>query len=185
MSAPTPWGSPSAGPPQGGPAGPRPRQGAAGCIRPFIIVVLLAGALYWLFGVNHGTRSTAAPVDTSTVSVTVTDTSADPTDTTDTSTYPAYPTDTTDTSTGDDGVITAGDCLSVDGPQPTATETVDVSNITQVDCGSATAQYKVIGVEPFTTDMNSCATDYPDSTAALLDQGPYISDVYCVVDAAS
>jgi hypothetical protein len=124
-------------------------------------MLVLAGTLYWLFGANHDSGSSAAPA-------------------TDSST--AAP-DVPDTSTTDDGVET-GDCLSVDDPQPSATGTVDVSNIAKVDCGSSSAQYKVIGVEVFSTDMNSCATDYPASTASLLDQGPYISNVYCVVDAS-
>lgn len=163
MSAQTPWGSPST-PQKRGQA-----QNGAGCIGLTVVILLLAGALYWLFGVNHETHYAASP-------------------TTDTSTSTGAPdTSTTaaDSSTTDTGVIETGDCLSVDGPQPTSTGTVDVSNITKVDCGSSSAQYKVIGVEPLTTDMNSCATDYPDATSALLDQGTYFSEVYCVVDASS
>ena len=183
MSTPTPWGSPGSGAPQGGPQPPRQRRpGNGGYVRPLIVLLVLAGALFWLIGANHDSQSTAAPVDTTTFSAPIpTDTS----DTSDTATDDSATDTATDTSTADDGAITAGDCLSVDGPQPTSTETVDVSNITQVDCGSSAAQYKVIGVEPFTTDMNSCTTDYPDSTASLLDQGAYFSDVYCVVDATS
>lgn len=170
MSTPTPWGSPSAPqddqPPHvpfgGSPSGPQ-RPGRArdysGCIRPFIVIAILAGFLIWLFAANHETNYSASPTDTSTA--------------------------VSDTATATDDSIEAGDCLSVDGPQPTGTGTVDVSNITQVDCGSSSAQYKVIGVEPFTTDMNSCATDYPQATSALLDQEAYFSEVYCVVDASS
>lgn len=163
MSAQTPWGSPST------PQKRNQGQAGAGCIRPTVVILLLAGALYWLFGVNHEKNYAASPT---------TDAS--------TSTYaPDASTTTADASTTDDGVIETGDCLSVDGPQPTSTGTVDVSNITKVDCGSSSAQYKVIGVEALTTDMNSCTTNYPDATSALLDQGPYFSAVYCVVDASS
>lgn len=163
MSAQTPWGSPNT------PQKRNQAQAGAGCIGLTVVVLLLAGALYWLFGVNHETNYAASP-------------------TTDTSTSTAAPdtsTTSADTSTADDGVIETGDCLSVDGSQPTSTGTVDVSNITKVDCGSSSAQYKVIGVEPLTTDMNSCSTDYPDATSALLDQGTYFSEVYCVVDSSS
>ncbi|MBR7836305.1 hypothetical protein KDL01_23710 [Actinospica durhamensis] len=83
----------------------------------------------------------------------------------------------------DDAVIEAGDCLSVDGDIPTdSTETVDVSDITEVDCSSSDAKYKVVGVVPLSTDMNACVTDYPSSTVSLLDQGAYFSSVYCAVD---
>jgi hypothetical protein len=162
MSAQTPWGSPST------PPNRKQTQNGAGCIGATVVILLLVGALYWLFGVNHETNYAASPT---------TDTA--------TSTAPDTSTTTADTSTTDTGVIETGDCLSVDGPQPTSTGTVDVSNITKVDCGSSSAQYKVIGVEPLTTDMNSCSTDYPDATSALLDQGAYFSEVYCVVDASS
>jgi hypothetical protein len=176
MSTPTPWGSPSApqddhpplvpmSAPPSGPERPRQAQDYAGCVRPFIVIAILAAFLFWLFAVNHETNHGATPTDSSTA---VSDTSTDG-----------------DTATATDDSIEAGDCLSVDGPQPTGTGTVDVSNIARVDCGSSSAQYKVVGVEPFTTDMNSCATDYPQSTAALLDQEAYFSEVYCVVDASS
>ena len=175
MSPQTPWDSEPSGDPQNSPPQWRKSQAGVGRLRPFIVIVVVLVAVIWLFSAHHDPGDSAAPAtDTSTATPYAPDTS----DTSDTSTYSA------DTSTTDDA-IEAGDCLSVDGPQPTSTGTVDVSNITEVDCGSSSAQYKVVGVEPLTTDMNSCTTDYPDATSALLDQGPYFSFVYCVVDASS
>jgi hypothetical protein len=131
----------------------------AGCAA-VVLVLLLGGAVYGIANMNSGGSSGGA---------------ADPQDS---YSYSA-PAPAPQTSVQD---IEAGDCVTTgDSSLPTDGSTVDISDITEVSCSDPSAQYKVIGVEPLTTDMNSCATDYPDYTAALLDQSEFFSTVYCVV----
>ena len=158
MSTQGPWDGMSPQPPQR----KNSNQAAGrGCLV-LILGILAVGVVVGITNSNSGSNGSASPAS---------DGSASP-----------YTAPSTYTAPTTDSAIGVGDCLSVDGAPPTESNTtVDVSNITKVDCTDSSAQYKVIGVEPFSTDLNSCTTDYPDSTFSLLDQGPYISDVYCVV----